>query len=326
MPDLRLSVVLCSYNGAAYLQPQLESLLAQTRLPNEVVVGDDVSADESWDLLLAFAQKARALGIDVHLTRHPVNLGYVENFSAMLRQATGDVLFLCDQDDVWRSDKLEMMASHFARDNSLMLLHSDARLIDARGDGMKPSLFESLEVSRAERSKVRAGEAFEVLIRRNIVTGATAAMRREVVGKALPVGAGWIHDQWLGVIAAMMGRVDFIDDTLIDYRQHGGNQIGIRKRTLKMKIDDMLLPPAKLISDKVGLLRVLVARLNGMEPPTRPHVERAEDMLVHFLVRERMGRWRISRVLPIVRELINGRYRRYGTGLRGAVRDFLKRN
>lgn len=104
----------------------------------------------------------------------------------MLRPATGDVLFLCDQDYVWRSDKLDMMASYFAEDASLMLLHSDDRLIGAKGGRPKPSLLESLEAHRVERSKVRTGEAYEVLIRRNIVTGATAAMRRGWSGRHFP--------------------------------------------------------------------------------------------------------------------------------------------
>src|SRR5690606_2018916 len=82
MTRLRVSIVLCTYNGAVHLQPQLDSLLAQTRLPDEIVIGDDGSTDASVDMLQAFAVRARDAGIEVQLVRHRENLGYVDNFSA----------------------------------------------------------------------------------------------------------------------------------------------------------------------------------------------------------------------------------------------------
>src|SRR5574337_948147 len=76
----RLSIVMCTYNGAAYLQPQLDSLLAQTRLPDEIVIGDDGSTDATMDILRRFDARARQAGIQVVLRQNPQNLGYVENF------------------------------------------------------------------------------------------------------------------------------------------------------------------------------------------------------------------------------------------------------
>lgn len=326
MPDLRLSVVLCTYNGAAYLQQQLASLLSQSRRPDEIVIGDDGSTDTSWAMLQAFAEEAGTLGIHVYLTRHAVNLGYVENFSAMLQHATGDLVFLCDQDDIWRADKLDVMTNCFLQDPSLVLLHSDARLVDEGGSSLQHGLFEHLELSEAERQRVRDGAAFDVNLRRNIVTGATAAMRRVVVEKALPVGKGWVHDAWLGIIASALGRVDFLDAPLIDYRQHDNNQIGIRKRTWKMRLDDMLRPRAKLISEKADLLGVLLDHLRTIEPLPQCQIDRVRDMRAHFLLRQQINGRRISRVVPICHEYTNGRYGLYGTGVRGAFRDFLRRD
>lgn len=326
MSGLKLSVVLCTYNGAAYLQQQLDSLLWQSRRPDEIVVGDDGSSDGTWAMLEAFSAKAGSQGIDVRLTRHPVNLGYVENFSSMLSQATGDLLFLSDQDDVWRVDKLEVMAGRFEQDPSLTLLHSDARLVDGQGSDLHRGLFELLELSEAERGAVKRGDAFDVLLRRNIVTGATAAMRRKVIEQALPVGQGWIHDSWLALIAASLGRVDFTDERLIDYRQHGNNQIGIRKRTWKMRFDDMLRPRLPLINDTVTQLQVLIERLAALVPAPGRQLQSVRDMHAHFQVRQRIRGRRVDRVLPIARELFRGRYQLYGTGMRGALRDFLRRD
>lgn len=326
MTRTRLSIVLCTYNGAAYLQPQLDSLLAQTCLPDEIVIGDDDSTDASMDILHAFAQRARKAGIAVELWRNRENLGYVGNFSACLQAAKGEVLFLCDQDDVWRSDKLARMAAQFERDPSLLLLHSDARLVDAQGSSLQCSLFEALQMTPQEKRAIHDGQAFEVVLRRSFVTGATAALRRELVELALPVETDWIHDEWLTAVAAAVGRIDFIDEPLIDYRQHGANQIGMRRHTLAMKWRDLLLPRGRLLFDEAGRLRRLEAFLarsefsGGTVRAAQVHHKRS-----HFERRVAIGRLpRLRRLPAIVREASSGCYHRYGTGGRSMLRDLLR--
>lgn len=322
----RLSIVLCTYNGAAYLQPQLDSLLAQTRLPDEIVIADDGSTDASMDMLQAFAQRARETGIAVQLRRNPENLGYVGNFSAGLRMAKGELLFLCDQDDVWRADKLARMADRFEQEPSLLLLHSDARLVDAQGGSLQCSLFDALQMTAQEKQAIHAGHAFEVVLRRSFVTGATAALRRSLVDLALPVEAGWVHDEWLTAVAAAVGRVDFVDEPLIDYRQHGANQIGMRRRTLAMKWQDLLLPRGRLLSDEALRLRRLEAFLaRGEFRGSAERVAQVHHKYSHFDRRVAIGRLpRLRRLPAIVREARSGCYRRYGTGARSMLRDLLR--
>lgn len=323
---LKLSVVLCTYNGEAYLQPQLDSLLAQACPPDEIVISDDGSTDATMDILQLFAGQARALGIDVRLGSHPVNLGYVANFSAALRQATGDVLFLCDQDDIWRPDKLALMVVPFDTDPALLVLHSDARLVDALGNSLHCSLFDALQLTMDEKRAIHAGHAFDVVLRRSFVTGATAALRRELVEMALPVARGWIHDEWLAAIAAAAGRVDFIDEALIDYRQHGGNQIGMQKRTLAMKWHDLRIPRGQLLQAEAQRLRRLEEFLGleakGVFAGRAAAIKRKR---VHFERRVAIGRLsRHQRLLPIVHEAQAGNYQRYGTGGRSLLRDLLR--
>jgi glycosyltransferase involved in cell wall biosynthesis len=322
----RLSIVICTYNGAAYLQAQLDSLLAQTCLPDEIVIGDDGSTDATLDILQLFAAGARAAGVEVQLRRNPANLGYVANFSAGLRQAGGDVLFLCDQDDVWRPDKLALMAARFADDPQLLLLHSDARLVDAGGVSLQCSLFDALQLTSDEKRTIHEGRAFDVVLRRSFVTGATAALRRELVGLGLPVAPEWIHDEWLTAIAAAAGRLDFIDEPLIDYRQHEANQIGMRKRTLAMKWHDLLLPRGRFLSGEAERLQQLEEFL--AHAGFRGGVDRAAQLQhkrIHFERRVMIGRlprWR--RLRPILHEARQGSYRRYGTGARSILRDLLR--
>ena len=326
MKRLRLSIVLCTYNGAAYLQAQLASLLAQTLLPDEIVIADDASTDASWKLLQSFARQAQALRIDVQLQRNASNLGYVENFSGALRQATGDVLFLCDQDDVWRTDKLALMAAGFVNDPSLLLLHSDARLVDTSGESLHCLASAALQLTTGERQAMHAGRVFDVVMRRSFVIGATAAVRSGLLDLALPVAQGWVHDEWLTAIAAAAGRVDFIDQALIDYRQHGDNQIGMRRRTLAMKWRDLLLPRARLLDAEARRLRRLEDFLSRAS--FQAGLERAAQVRhkrVHFEQRVALGHLpRYRRVLPILREAKAGCYRRYGTGARSILRDLLR--
>lgn len=326
MNKLKLSVVLCTWNGATYLQPQLDSLLAQSRLPDEIVIGDDASTDATIEILQRFAERAGRLGIDIQFARNPGNRGYVANFSTALRQATGDVLFLCDQDDVWRPDKLALMAMRFDDDPRLLLLHSDARLVDAGGTPLHCSLFDALQLTPGEKQAIHAGRAFEVVQRRSFVTGATAALRRELVELALPVAADWIHDEWLAAIAAASGRLDFIDAPLIDYRQHGGNQIGARKRTLAMKWRDLVRPRGQLLCAEAQRLRRLedfLAQANLEAGPER--AAQIRHKRIHFEQRVMIGQLpRRRRVLPILREARAGSYRRYGTGGRSMLRDLLR--
>lgn len=326
MTRLRLSIVMCTYNGSAFLQPQLDSLLAQTRRPDEILIGDDGSVDTTPGLLHDFAERARAAGIEVSLRLNRHNRGYVENFSEGLRSAKGDVLFLCDQDDVWLPGKLEQMAVHFEHDPGLLLLHSDARLVDGHGDPLGCSLFTALAMTAEEKQAIHAGNGFDVVLRRSFVTGATAAVRRELVDLALPVGEGWIHDEWLAAVAAAVGRIDFVDETLIDYRQHDANQIGARRRTLAMKWQDLLLPRGELLAREAGRLHLLEAFLQGLpSAAAQQGAERISRKRMHFERRVRIGRLpRWQRMRAIAHEARLGCYRQYGTGRRSMLRDLLR--
>lgn len=322
---LRLSVVLCTYNGLPYLPAQLDSLLSQSLLPDEIIVADDASADGSVDVLRAFVVQCQAIGIEAKLQCNSANVGYVANFSAALQLATGDVLFLCDQDDVWRQDKLALMCERFAADPALLLLHSDARLVDARGDSLHCSLFDALQMTAGEKHAIHAGRAFDVVMRRSFVTGATAALRREVLAMALPVAQGWIHDEWIAAVSAAIGRVDFIDMPLIHYRQHGGNQIGMRKRTLQTKWRELARPCAKALVTEVERLRRLEDFLAPAAFISDDRVAQVRRKRSHFECRIAIGRMRrYQRIVPILREARAGDYRRYGTGVRSVLRDLLR--
>ncbi|MGO1002313.1 glycosyltransferase family 2 protein [Lysobacter sp. CA196] len=317
------TVVLCTYNGLRYLPAQLDSLLAQQRLPDRIVVADDASTDATWALLGEFAARAGERGIEVDLHRNPANLGYLRNFEAALRRAGDGVVFLCDQDDVWHPNKLQDFLESFRRRPALTVLHGDSRLVDGEGRELGQRMFQTLEIADWELAAVHGGGGFDVLLRRNIVTGATMAMRRHLLDRALPIPDGWVHDEWLALIAAATGEIDCIEAPTVDYRQHGGNQIGARRRTLLERLGGG--------RQRREHMQAMVAKLDAL----RRHIDDArlevgtdkraaiDERCAHLRLRLAMPAG-FGQRLPLIREeWRQGRYHRYSAGLRSLVCDLL---
>lgn len=324
---LTSSIVLCTYNGARFLEAQWRTLLAQTRPPDEIVVRDDASSDATPALLKDLAVAAGARGVRVHVIPNPRNLGYVRNFEAALRDATGDVLFLCDQDDEWHPEKIATLLDAFERRVDLLLACTDARRVDAAGDPLPRSLFEVLAVTARERQRIHAGDGFGVLLRRSLATGATIALRRSLLRDALPIAPGWVHDEWLAIIAAARGGFDSIEVPLIDYRQHAGNEIGMPDRGLAAKWHDLRRPRAASLRWFTVRAEGLLARLLELPAQTANarYPEQVRDRLAHLRVRSSIHGWPWMRFRGIVGESLNRRYQRHGTGWRSALRDLIRK-
>jgi glycosyltransferase involved in cell wall biosynthesis len=323
---LSTSVVLCTFNGARFLAAQWNSLLAQTRSPDEIVVRDDASTDATPALLGPLRQRAEARGIRVRQSVNPGNLGYIANFDAALRDATGDVVCLCDQDDVWHPDKLATQVALFEHRPELLLTCSDARRVDAAGVDLGRSLFEVLHITPAELRRIHAGRGFEVLLRRSMATGATMALRRELLTAALPFPEGWVHDEWLAVIAAALGGFDCVEAPLIDYRQHAGNQIGMPERSLSALWHGLVRSRGDLFGMLIRRDDALARRLFalGAGVPGRRQAQLA-DKRRYLQTRQALRGTAWSRLPVILRTAVLGQYRRYGSGWHMALRDLLRR-
>lgn len=323
---LSTSIALCTYNGALFLEAQWDSLLAQSQQPDEIVVRDDGSSDGTLALLDRLRARAEARGIQVSVARNPKNLGYSANFAAALQAAAGEVLFLCDQDDVWHPEKLAILCAEFERRRKLLLVCGDARRVDAVGHDLGKTLFQVLRITRAELRSIHHGHGFDVLLRRSMATGATVALRRELLTAALPFPGGWIHDEWLAIIAAALDGFDCIEQPLTDYRQHAGNQIGMPERGWTARWRDLMQPRAELLAMLIERDDAVARRLFalGAWVPDQRQAQLA-DMRRYLVARRAMhgapwSRWRL-----ILRIAASGGYRRYGTGWRSMLRDLVRR-
>jgi len=320
--ELSISVALGSHNGARFVGAQVRSILNQTRRPVEIVLSDDASTDGTVALVRTLVEPS-----DVALTviENAAALGVTKNFEQAILACRGDLIALCDQDDVWRPDRLERVAAEFATRPDLLLLHSDARLVDAAGEPLELSLFETLEISAEETAQISAGNAFGVLLRRNVVTGATVVFRRELVSAAVPMPEAWVHDEWLASIAATMGRVDFSPEMLVDYRQHGANEIGASRRSFVGKVRRALEPRGERNARLERRAHALVERLEswGTAVPSAV-VEGARGKLGHERMRNALPANRLRRIRPVLLEARRGGYSLYGRGTQDVVRDLLQ--
>jgi glycosyltransferase involved in cell wall biosynthesis len=320
-----VSVALCSRNGAAYIETQLRSILAQTLLPGEIIVSDDASSDGTRDIVRAIAAEA-AGRLRVALIENERPLGVTGNFEQAVRACGGELIALCDQDDVWHPDRLARLVPLFVADDDLLLAFGDARLVDATGADLGRGLFESLELGALERAQVARGDAFRAFTRRNLATGATVLLHRRLLDYALPFPPQWVHDEWLAIIAAGVGKVTLVEEPLVDYRQHGANEIGVEAPTLRYKFRRVVEARSGRNARLAERARVLVARLEQLGTVVDPSVVRfAEGKAEAEAFRAALPSPRILRIVPVLRAAARGWYTSFASqGRKDMLRDLLQ--
>lgn len=322
IPRPPVSVALCCYNGAQYVRRQIESIMAQSHPVDEIVVCDDGSSDGTPDIVSSLSERS---AVPLTLYRNPHRLGISGNFEHAISLTRGEIVFLSDQDDLWYPTKVRDMVREFERREDLLLLHADARLVNAQGEPLGLTLFEGLEMTRWERTQLHSGGAFGALVRRNLVTGATAAFRREMFEIARPFPNEWVHDEWLGLIAAASGSVDFLEYPLIDYRQHGGNQIGVPLLSWREKLLRVVHARGDFHHKLEHRAQILFDRLQELGSHVSPaRREWVRDKLLHAHVRGHLPSSRIARLPIVLQELGTGRYHQCSTGWRSVVRDMIE--
>ncbi len=324
-----VSVALCTYNGARFITEQVTSILNQTVPADELVVYDDASSDDTISRIQTAWDTARsehpATTPILRIVVNQQRLGIAANFGCAMSACRGEFIVLSDQDDRWHPDRLTRGLARMHAEPKLLLLHGNARLINAEGRALGATLFDALRVTVAELEAIAAGHALDVALYRNLVTGATTLFRRSLLQAALPIPLHWLHDEWLGVIAAALGAARVETEPLIDYRQHGANQIGAREAALIDEIKQAVAPRGEWHTRRVARAIELVTRLVelGSAVPA-PALALANEKVEHHRARAGLSSSRLQRVLPVMREWSTGGYRRFGRGARGAIKDVLE--
>jgi glycosyltransferase involved in cell wall biosynthesis len=221
---MNVSVAMCTYNGGRYLAEQLRSIGEQTTPPYEIVICDDGSTDGTCEIVERFAHGAP---YPVRLFRNQVTLGSTKNFEKAISFCTGDVIALCDQDDVWQREKLERMTEAFTRDPGLGGVIADAWLIDENARRLPQSLWERRGFTSRMQTALSGKSGALLLLNKNVVTGATFIFRTHFVRLVTPIPGEWVHDAWIALLIATQARLWTLPERLISYRLHQTQQIGM---------------------------------------------------------------------------------------------------
>ncbi|HET9480071.1 MAG TPA: glycosyltransferase family 2 protein [Pyrinomonadaceae bacterium] len=326
---MRISVAMCTYNGAELLPAQLSSIAEQTRPPDEIIICDDASTDRTRALLESFA---RTSPIPVSLSFAHQNAGSLKNFERAIGLCTGDVIALSDQDDVWRSDKLQRIEETFRLSPTTGLVFSDADIVDKNLKPLGQRIWNEVGFDTHKQKLMRSRRSLDVLITGWTVTGATMAFRSEYVKLALPIPANiaMIHDGWIALTIAAVADVAFIEEPLIKYRQHERQQIGVPKRPVRqsergLQAFESALRRRNSAADLHGILSVLEDRLIAQQNSfdCGRALAFVGNYSLHLDVRANLPRKRLSRVPRIVRELLTMRYHEYANGFKSAAKDLV---
>jgi glycosyltransferase involved in cell wall biosynthesis len=304
-----VSVALCTYNGARYLRQQLDSLAAQTRRPDEVVVGDDASTDDSVAIVETWA---RETGIPTYITRNQPGLGPTRNFEATIARCRGDVICPCDQDDVWLPTKIEKTGALIQRDPGVTFAICQSEICSEDLAPRGVTVFDDQRFTERYRTLVRSGEGFDAYLRHLVAPGHAMAFRKTLFDRLFPFPDTCVHDQWIALIASAVGKTALADESLVRYRYHQQNALGGSQKTLldwsaaqgKLKLDHL--------QRNIDTYRALRDRLPQLNI----------DGKIRFLEsRKSMRAGRLKRTTTSLKLYVLGQYHRYGRGLLTFLRD-----
>jgi glycosyltransferase involved in cell wall biosynthesis len=314
-----ISVAMCTFNGDRFISDQISSILNQTVKPSEIIVVDDGSTDRTVEILQQIIKNAENSSVMISLICNLERLGVTSNFEKAISLTSGDIIFLSDQDDIWQPDRIETFLNQWDIGGPTQLMFSDATLIDAQGTAFQQTLFKALKVKKQEFDYAENGKLFDVLIKRNIVTGATAAISRSLFDIAVPFPKSWLHDEWLAVIAAASCQAKLLRNKSIGYRQHDSNVVGLKRRTLRYWLGYLFASRTGRFAELNDRNLALQAQLNLLQSE---YFELASQKVQFDFERSLYPRIRVMRIPQVLRNLINGEYARFASnGRPEAIRD-----
>ncbi|MBA7582213.1 hypothetical protein ES708_24137 [subsurface metagenome] len=320
-----ISIAMCTFNGADYLQEQLVSIVKQTRLPDELVVCDDGSTDSTLQILGEFEKDAP---FSVRIYCNKIRLGATKNFEKAITLCKGEIIALCDQDDIWLPQKIKKIVETFKKNPDTGYIFSNALVIDEKLNSIDGTLWDYVSFTANRRRKFEQGNQIEVLVERSVVTGATMALCKTKTNWILPIPEKWVHDKWIALLAsAAEEKGIFIEEPLIKYRLHSKQSIGINiDGDKKLNLIEQLkrVYNTKLESCEIVIDRLvyILNRLNEVNKMTKRTNEFLIGKIKHLHERQWMhnySRWK--RINRIFKELINRRYHRFSNGWESVLKD-----
>lgn len=318
-----ISIALCTYNGAAHIGAQLESLASQSTLPSEVVVSDDASDDETLAIVESFA---RRVPFTVHIHRNGTTHGYTRNFEMAIGRCSGELIFMCDQDDVWHREKLTRFVACFKGTPSPGIVFCDANLVDQNLGQLGRTWWQARRfVPRKQRQLLRP-DGWELILRdpTQFAAGATMAFRSQYTPMLLPFPTDWTYDAWIATVVSMVAPIGIVPEPLNDYRQHATQVFGGSDGQQVVRSNARTRGASSAhFTETANRYAALQERVGSLGSMTRDGVaDRVSDKIRHWSARADMRRVTPYRRLELIaRESIQGNYHHYSQGWRSAALD-----
>jgi glycosyltransferase involved in cell wall biosynthesis len=235
-----ISVVMATYNGAAYIEVQLKSILQQTYPNIEIIIVDDASQDDTVSIIKNYAADHACIKLFVNA----VNTGYIKTFEKGLQLASGEFIALSDQDDIWLPSKISTL---YEKIGSHQIVYSDSLLIDEEGN--------SLHIKLSDRKRLTGFDDCLCYTIGNSAAGHAMLITKELADSCIPFPSILPHDYWIGFKATCKGPIKYIPEPLVQYRQHAANVFGVARSGSKIK---RIRPTRELkhqmIRDRIKLL------------------------------------------------------------------------
>lgn len=240
---MKISVALAYYNGGKYIEEQLESIMTQLEAEDEIIISVDGANDGSMDLLMELSQADSR----IRVIEGP-GQGVVKNFEHAIEACQGDIIFLSDQDDRWKPDKVKKVMKAFENHSVDVVLHN-ASMIDGDGQALPGDTLFDLRGSRTGlmRNLVK-----------NSYVGCCMAFRSKIKEVILPIPEQmYMHDYWIGTAGEMLGGTGLLKECLIEYRRHGDNVTDLTHGSLSFMVKKRLsiLTCLKILKTRIRDLR-----------------------------------------------------------------------
>lgn len=233
---MKISIAMATYNGEKYIKEQLDSLKNQTYPIDEVVICDDQSKDYTVSIVKDYIEKNGLTNWNINMNKE--NKGFIGNFFGAIEKTTGDVIFMCDQDDVWKPEKVQEMVTYLQAHPNIEALNTAVMLIDEKGEPLPVKTKRGYCNANILHKIVKENETenidFPFLVKGNVSPGCTMCITKSLKEKILPfsdlcVEHKFPHDWFFNLMASLDCQTVFYNKPLTEYRMHANNTIGLEE-------------------------------------------------------------------------------------------------
>ena len=251
-----IDILLATYNGEDYIKEQLDSIINQTYTNIQILINDDCSTDTTKEILQEYEQKDSRIKVKYNSK----NIGYKKNFEELLKRVEHQYFMLSDQDDYWLPEKVEKSLKKIEKENA-DLVFTDLQVVNENLKEITPSLVKYMNFKK----NIKKYNDYRLVFLRNCVTGCTIISKKELIQKYIPIPQEYpmVHDWWIALIISQQGKLSFLDEPTIKYRQHGDNQLGIYG--MKNYIQDFDEYREKYINLKIAQFKIYIENEQAFE-------------------------------------------------------------